>query len=298
MTLRTALERSLRGYRAGSAVRAALCLLRGRPRLPRAPGEVAEQPFDRELLSLCPLYRLSRKRFLARGMFAPRLASRQRALFDGSFLTDCIEYSPIASEIDWIVANTAGRLRDSMLAAVLPFVTNVFHEQNHRLVRWNRAILEQAGPDPASSANLAEAIVIALDYALGDVLGPRLSVFFKDLGITFSPGFEARVLPFNDARGHRRYLLSAVRALWLRLDGAPIDAIRSMASAWPCPAGTSHAVERALRLDPGFVEGTNRLWQARALGAPRRRRRTHDRWTARLEAEVAAFLAPFPLSVS
>lgn len=290
-----------RGLRSGgrsATLGRTLDRLRERASPRRAPGEIPDQPFDRELLQGCPLYRYSRVAFVGRGgSFTARVASRQRALLDESFLSNQIEYSPIGRELDWIAATTEGRLRERLLAAVRPFATNVFHEQNHRVFRWSARRGRGGERGETSGLNLGEAVVIALDYALADALGPRLSLFLRDLGITYSPGLPRRDLPVHSEDAYRQYLVTAAYALWLLLDGLPAARIREASRRWPRTEADPRAVERALHLNRDFVRKTNRIWQARTLGTLRRGTRDGPPlWNDRVADGLLEFLRPFPLS--
>jgi len=225
-------------------------------------------PFDAWLLSLSPLYRRSRERYLEMGgSFRAGVISSPRTLSSTSLLETVIEYSPLSGELYWAATDPVERknLTDShaRILELREYCASVFHEQSHRLL-WRFL-----PPPPRSEGgisrylNFCEALVIATDMALGDSLGPTLSRLFYLTGATYDPG--TRTLQEIKkgraaARRYRNYLHQVVLASFLYLELHEPDEILNRIGAQADPLMT-RAVERALRLDQAFVRITNVGWQ-------------------------------------
>jgi len=265
-----------RSKRQAKALRANLALYRKyvesarakkKPHVHALPG----QPFDAFLLEISPLFRRSRARFLAQGgKFESRFVTSPRSLSSAILLENRIQYSPTEDELLWQATDPAERGNDDALLRLVGYSTSLFHEQSHRIL-WK--IL----PPPADRTeaglsrylNLVEAIVVGLDMALGDELGPKLSSLGYLTGTLYDPGSYAG---FANARERRNYLHVAIRATYLALELHEKKdvrrALRGWASHW-MPAlrreAFDHAILRALRLDSAFIRITNLLWQDKHL---------------------------------
>ncbi len=225
--------------------------------------ELAEQPFDRHLLALSPLYRRSRAEYLGGGgRFAPALVSSPRTLSSPILLSQLIEYSPIASELAWAATDPGQTRDDGHLLRLRTYSSSLFHEQSHRIL-WR--LLPRPPRDAAGLRrylNFVESLVITLDMALGDELGSELSAVFYLSGVLYDPGTPAR--EGLSRRDYRNYLQAALHATYLCLelyapDGIP-EAIGALFANQPEELW-GRATRRALNLDRGFVTRTNPVWQ-------------------------------------
>jgi hypothetical protein len=278
MMARTALEKRLpaswsRGAIPASPAAQAAALRQGIAALGRAgkagrSGGLAplpEQPFDACLLAWSPLYRRSRRMYVeGGGEFRAALQSSPRTLGSPALLSQRIEYSPIESELVWAATDPrqrggAGRRH---LLELRGYSSSLFHEQNHRIL-WR--YLPPAPSDPEHLRrylNFAESLVIALDMALGDELGPRIALLFYLSGVTYDRGTDLRLGKIS-RRAYRNYLQAALHATYLNLElFDPDDIPRAIEALFP---GLGPLAARAARrsggLDRGFISRTNRVWQ-------------------------------------
>lgn len=235
---------------------------------------VSEQPFDPLLLSLSPLYRLNRNLFLKHGgTFHPQLLSSQRTLSSDILLDNVIPYSPLASELLY---------NPSRAYELRSWITTLFHETSHRLLwHWLPPAPIEKGAH-RRFLNLVESLVITLDMALGDELGEHASSAFYLLGCTYDPGTSIRQEIFeqehlSQERKSRLYLNvlhAACFATYLHLEGYNRKQVlkatqhlyaRPIQLIAPYSDLLDRAVARALRIDKGFVQKTNPIWQAKNL---------------------------------
>jgi hypothetical protein len=225
-------------------------------------------PFDAWLLRLSPLYRRSRSLYLeSGGRFRSAVTSSPRTLSSGALLSQMIEYTPIADELYWSATDRVerGSPRNShaRILELRSWCAPVFHEQSHRLI-WK--FLPPPPHDRRSIhryLNFCEALVVATDMALGDHLGPRLSRLFYLSGATYDPGTDSlKRLPkgLRPRRAYRNLLQAAVQATYLNLELFAADDIHQVIRHLHGP-GHAATVDRCLRLDRGFVEITNIVWQ-------------------------------------
>jgi hypothetical protein len=260
------------------ALRSGVALLTeaGRPRLGRTLElAVPQQPFDEQLLALSPLYVRSRELFVETGgKFRPAMVSSPRSLGSPTLLGSEVEYSPVESEYCWAATDSRERRNLDHLLGVRFYVTSLFHEQNHRTL-W--AMLKQDGlsaPRDVKSMrrflNFAESLVIGLDMALGDELGPRLANLFYLTGATYDPGSIVRQeigSRKSSRREYRNYLQAASFATYLNLelyDEKQVE--RVIMSLFPSLGKfAARASTRGTALDPAFVLSTNPLWQKKHL---------------------------------
>lgn len=268
--LRLAPWRSKRQAKALRANLAQFVKYRGK-RKTAAKGALPGQAFDAFYLATSPLFRRSRARFLAQGgKFEARFVTSPRSLSSAILLENRIQYSPTEDELLWQATDPAERGSDETLLRLVGYSTSLFHEQSHRIL-WKLL------PPPADQSeaglsrylNLVESIVIGLDMALGDELGPKLSALGYQTGTLYDPGSYAK---FDTRRDRRNYLHVAIRATYLALELYEKKDVRRAMRAW-APAwmpnlhreAIAHAVDRALRLDVAFVRVTNLLWQEKHL---------------------------------
>ncbi len=225
-------------------------------------------PFDSWLLSLSPLYRRSRTLYReAGGEFRAAVISSPRTLSSDALLSNLIEYTPIADELYWSATDRVERgspkTSHARILELRSWCAPVFHEQSHRLI-WN--FLPQPARDRRSIhryLNFCEALVVATDMALGDQLGTRLSRLFYLSGATYDPGTDSlKRLQKKTGwrRAYRNLLHVAVHATYLNLELFETDDIHKIVRHLH-GSGHTGTVDRCLRLDRGFVEITNIVWQ-------------------------------------
>lgn len=224
-------------------------------------------PFDAWLLSISPLYRRSREKYLKMGgTFRVATISSGRSLSSDALLEPRIEYTPMAEEMYWSAvdrvecASPGNSL--SRILELRSWCAPVFHEQTHRLL-WSFL------PPPPKERrgihrylNFTEALVVATDMALGDLLGPGRSRLFYLVGSTYDPGTKVWS-ELHNRRRYRNYLHAAVLATYLNLELYEADDIRKIVRHLHPGLGryTERVVDRCLRLDRAFVEVTNVTWQ-------------------------------------
>ncbi len=259
------------------ALRANLALYRkfrdspaGKPA--RNPAALAGQPFDAFFLKQSPLFRRSRTRFLAQdGKFESRFVTSPRSLSSSILLENRIQFSPTEDELLWQATDPAERANDEALLRLVGYSTSLFHEQSHRIL-WKilPPPLDRSEGGLSRYLNLVEAIVVGIDMALGDELGPKLSSLGYLTGTLYDPGSYAE---FKNDRERRNYLHVAIRTTYLALELHEKDEVRKAIRGWAPhwmpelrKEALIHAVERALRLDAAFVRITNLLWQEKHLG--------------------------------
>ena len=229
------------------------------------------QAFDSFYLALSPLFRRSRSRFLASGgRFESRFVTSPRSLSSSILLENRIQYSPTEDELLWQATDPAERTNDDALLRLVSYSTSLFHEQSHRIL-WKLLPppFERTEAGLSRYLNFMEAVVVGLDMALGDELGPKLSSLGYLTGTLYDPGSYAS---FESKRERRNYLHVAIRTTYLALEihekSEIKRALRTAAPVW-MPAlrkeAYAHAMDRALRLDPAFIRVTNPLWQEKYL---------------------------------
>ena len=237
-----------------------------------APLPLHQQPFDSILLELSPLFRHSRKLYLDQGgSYYPTLLSSPRTLSSPSLLEQIIEYSPIERELIWSATDPVeGKsLHLERLFETRAYSTSLFHETNHRIL-WKflppPPPLGKTGSPVARYLNFVESLVVTLDMALGDELGPELSQVLYLAGVTYDPGTDLRRRPIA-RRTYRNYLHACLYATYLRLElYEPEDIERAVTHLYSSalnstPSLTKRAMARAERLDEAFVRITNLDWQ-------------------------------------
>jgi hypothetical protein len=113
--------------------------------------------------------------------------------------------------------------------------------------------------------NLCEAMVVAIDAALGDELGSGASEFFYLAGVSHNPGSDLKKRWKPSSREYRNYLQAYMFGVYLTLEDFELDGIRKLIPALFPSLGDQahHAAERAVHLDRQFVEQTNPFWQSR-----------------------------------
>ncbi|MDR3606107.1 MAG: hypothetical protein P4M08_01865 [Oligoflexia bacterium] len=276
MRLRTFLQKNWRvpaPSRQNQALRQGIALLAraGEPKLgPKIAGlRVEEQPFDAHLLSLSALYARARSLFFeSGGSFRPSMVSSPRSLGSPTLLEARVDYSPVESEYFWSVLDPIEKRNSRHVLGVRAFVTSLFHEQNHRTL-WS--VMPPAPREPKDLKrylNFAESLVIALDMALGDELGPRIANLFYLTGTTYDPGSTVRQ-EIGSRRAYKNYLHAAAFAVYLNLElYDPKQVGRALAALFPGLGEYSvRAAGRGGNLDLAFIWKTNPTWQRKHLPA-------------------------------
>lgn len=235
------------------------------------PLSLEGQPFDSFFLERSPLFLRSRKHFLSQnGKFEARFVTSPRSLSSAILLENRIQYSPTEDELLWQATDPGERGNDEALLRLVGYSTSLFHEQSHRILWKILPPPDDRGPGGLSRyLNFIESIVVGLDMALGDELGPKLSSLGYLTGTLYDPGSYAK---FRTKRERRNYLHVAIRTTYLALEYYEKKEVRGAIRAWAphwmplLPREVlEHALERALRLDTAFIRITNPLWQEKHL---------------------------------
>ena len=249
---------------------------RAKSRVKKHPLSLPGQPFDSQLLTLSPLFLKSRKIYLKqKGKFEPALLTSPRSLSSAALLGEKIQYSPIEDELIWTatdpIEKKSPRRLEKHLLELITYSTSLFHEQNHRII-W-----KLLPPPPSSPAglrrylNFAESLVVTLDMALGDELGPKLARGFYLSGVTYDPGTTVRK-ELKESRSYRNYLQAALHSTYLHLELYNSDNIRQGIEKMFSGLGTyaTRANQRSSNLDTLFINLTNPDWQRRNQQTVRR----------------------------
>lgn len=226
-----------------------------------------EYPFDAELLSVSRLYRESRKNYLALGgSYSPRVCSTMRALSSHDLFKDEIEFTPLLSELQWFTRHHQ-EIADpnSIMKAISCFgEISLFHEQNHRIL-WR---LLPPAPDEQRDVcrylNFAESLVVTLDLALGDEVGPQLSPVFERFKSLYRPSGNPKWAS-QSKKEYRQYLHILLYVTYLVLELIePEDIPKAVNYMFPATkAMNKAAVKRGMELSEMFTLITNRQWQMR-----------------------------------
>jgi len=229
-----------------------------------------EQPYDAILLSESALYRLSRKHFINQGgTFAPQLNSSARALGSASLLSQEIQFSPIATELEWSRTDRLQKKDFAHFEQVRSWITGIYHEQNHRILwkflRGKKLFCPSEREAAYRFLNLTESLIVILDMALGDELSARrANSLYLERGIYNGGSPYFRKVKKRSADLYRNSLLVCLTATYLRLEGMHPDDIPGFAqeiySQLPWKI-VERSVARALKIEPLFVELTNPIWQ-------------------------------------
>lgn len=234
---------------------------------PRHALALPGQAFDDFFLRASSLYLRSRKKYLRLGgKFESRLCTSPRSLSSSILLENRIQYSPTEDELLWRATDPVAKKEASELSRLIGYSTSLFHEQTHRIL-WS-VLPRPANLSPDSLRrylNFIESVVVAVDMALGDQLGPELSAIGYQSGVLYDPGTYAE---FRSKRVKRNYYHAAIRSTYLLLEGYHREDIPKWMEAFHPELEKeirTHSVDRALRLDDLFVELTNPEWQKKNL---------------------------------
>lgn len=228
-----------------------------------------EYPFDLALLSMSSIYRESRIQYLdLGGRFAPRISSVMRSLSAQDLFKNEIEYSPIASELHWFAENRKDVF--DPLEQVSAFErfngVSVFHEQNHRILWQFLPPAPKGAREFGRYLNYAESLVVMLDLALADQVGPRLSEAFERMKVLYRAGRVSKKWSSSRA-AYREYLVAAQFATYLILELVhPDDVLSAVDFVLPGQKSMNRdAVSRAFDINELFTRVTNPEWQKRNL---------------------------------
>ena len=233
-----------------------------------------EQPYDELLLAQSDLYRRSRQLYLQQeGRFQATLLSSARSLGSVSLLENLIEYTPIASELDWSLRDRLQKKDHAHIAMVRSFTTGVFHEQNHRILWRHFSDQKIDCPQRALEAcrflNCAESLVIILDMALADELNSKLAKHLYSVRGIYQSGAEFMRLLKVGSRSYRNALQVCFYTTYLRLEGLHPDDIPGYVKKvfeGLDQKLVERCIERAMRIDSMFVELTSPFWQKKHVG--------------------------------
>jgi len=228
-----------------------------------------EYPFDLQLLTLSSLYRESRKQYVELGgRYSPRISSTMRSLSAQDLFADEIDYSPAHTELTWFAQNSRD-VHDPVeeVISLERFNTiSVFHEQNHRIL-WRLLPPASKGERALSRfLNFAESLVVMLDLALADQVGPKLAPVFERMKVIYRAGHVPKRL-HSSPSSYRDYLIAAQFATYLILELVnPEDVNATVDYVFPGQKSLNRdAVNRALDINELFTRITNPQWQERNL---------------------------------
>ncbi len=233
-----------------------------------------EYPFDLQLLSLSAVYRESREQYIELGgRYSPRIASTMRSLSAQDLFADEIDYTPAATELGWF-ANNVEDVHDPIeeVTALERFNTiSVFHEQNHRIL-WR--LLPPAPKNEFAFGrylNFSESLVVMLDLALADQIGPNLSPAFERMKVIYRAGRVSKKSSSSKAI-YRDYLVAAQFATYLILELVnPDDVLAAVDYVLPGQKPLNReAVARAFDISELFTRITNPQWQERYAKSARK----------------------------
>jgi hypothetical protein len=233
-----------------------------------------EYPFDLQLLTASSLYRESRKQYLELGgRYSPRISSTMRSLSAQDLFADEIDYTPAHTELVWFSKNDRDvHDPEEEIVSLERFSTiSVFHEQNHRIL-WRLLPPASVGERALSRyLNFAESLVVMLDLALADEIGPKLSPVFERLKVIYRAGQVPKRWRLSKP-AYRDYLVATQFATYLILELInPEDVNAAVDYALPGQKSLNRAaVARAFDINELFTRITNPQWQERNLGQARK----------------------------
>ncbi|MGE5086367.1 MAG: hypothetical protein ACM3MG_08725, partial [Bacillota bacterium] len=229
--------------------------------------QLAEYPFDGQLLNASALYRQSRKLYLSlNGQYSAKICSTMRSLSAQDLFRDEIEYSPVASELTWFMEHHQEVADPEFgMDALMRFnEISLFHEQNHRVLWRLLPPPPREERDFYRYLNFAESLVVALDLALGDQLGKVDSALFERVKVIYRPGGRDS-WSTQSKKEYRQYLLALVASTYYLLEWMNSeDILKAVDYVLPGQKKmNSQAVRRGLELSELFTRVTNPEWQKR-----------------------------------
>lgn len=234
-----------------------------------------DQPCDAFLMKKSALYKQSRKRYLGGGgSFRATLLSSPRSLSSIGLIQNHIDYSPVAAELEWSLADRLQKKDQKHFETIRSFVTSVFHEQSHRnlwrFLKNQKIACPTSKPAAHRYLNFIESLVVSIDWALGDELGPKIGREVYLRGPIYNPGSDFMNPKKLGKRGYRNALHAGLHASYLHLEGLhPEDIPSALENAF---SGMNRKLLKAIAgraqlIDPLFVNITNPTWQKKNIAA-------------------------------
>lgn len=226
-----------------------------------------EYPFDLQLLSQSRLYRESRNLYLSLGgFFNARVCSTMRALSAQDLFKDEIDYTPSFSEMLWFKEKHFEVYDpEKEIESLVRFnEISLFHEQNHRVIWRLLPPAPQEQRDLSRYLNFAESLVVTLDLALGDELGPKHSKAFERMKVIYRSSDKNNYWK-KSKKEYRNYLLALLSTTYFALETIHYDDVLK-AVEFVLPGQTKmnqQAVAVGLEINELFTRVTNPLWQER-----------------------------------
>ena len=226
-----------------------------------------EYPFDQQLLTASRLYRQSRKLYLSLGgTYRQTVCSTMRSLSAQDLFKDEIDFTPALSELLWFKDHVHDVSDpEAEVEALMRFnEISLFHEQNHRVIWRLLPPAPSEERDLSRYLNFAESLVVVMDLALGDELGPKLSPIFERMKVIYRSGGSDQWNK-KSKKVYRQYLLSLLCATYLILEMTnPEDILKAVDYIFPGQKKMNkEAVRRSLDISELFTRITNPEWQAR-----------------------------------
>lgn len=229
-----------------------------------------EYPFDAQLITVSSIYRTSRMLYMkGGGKFSPKVCSVARSLSSQDLFQSYIEYSPVQTELLWF-HREGHREVSNPLERIDTFLdlngVSLFHEQNHRIVWASLPPPPQELWDLQRYLNFSESLVVTLDLALADQMGPKLSPVFEGLKTLYRTTGKEQWNK-KSKKEYRQYLYAVLVATYCLLElYEPKDIGKGLQKSFPGSSKlVKDAVHRSRDLSELFVRQTNQLWQDRYL---------------------------------
>ncbi|MDZ4082341.1 MAG: hypothetical protein U1E10_05365 [Bdellovibrionales bacterium] len=191
-----------------------------------------------------------------------------RSLSAQDLFADEIDYTPAHTELVWFSKSShdVHDPEEEILSLERFNTISVFHEQNHRIL-WRLLPPAEKGDRALSQyLNFAESLVVMLDLALADQIGPKLSSTFERMKVIYRSGYVPKKWSSSNSV-YRNYLIAAQFATYLILELVNPEDINS-AVDYVLPgqkALNRAAVTRAMDINELFTRITNPQWQERNL---------------------------------
>ena len=258
--------------------------------LPKLSLAKPELPFDRFLLSYSQHYLQTRKIAEKIGCsLVPEVVSLSRSLTNFSPSSARIEFSPLRSELNWLLTSNADRkTRLSVFSDLTKITSCAFHDLNHsilfRLLRPQTEL--KNSKSIAYYYTFIESLVILRDLMLADELGP-IGLPLKTLGVVYRnnsrPKRSVTYLSFEEFYSYFSYT-------YLSLLGFS----KTKARAALKHTGIRFTPHPALDTNQDFIDHTHAYWMkkhfkqfGRRLVLPKKAKRGALRIQIRFSSELA-----------
>jgi hypothetical protein len=232
-------------------------LVRLSARLAPHPLELDEQPLDRLLLGLSPAYARTRALALEAGAeFVPQAITKERSVLNFEVESSRILYSPVASELAWVLGTQRDPDRAERLLLLARLVSVVYHDWSHFILN---SFIRPARPPRSERElglifNFIEALAIFRDHELAWELG-EISRPLRSAGLLYEACGNHPSPPGKDARELRRW----VGTIFLHLMGGSWSSIQSAFER----AGLGEPPLRPSAASRAFVRKTIPAWLLR-----------------------------------